>query len=66
MHQSPFVPFVVHLSDGRNFRVEHPDYVFAGPTLGFDVWIDDGQGRAHYVNSNHIVSIDAASTEAVA
>lgn len=66
MHQSPFVPFVVNLSDGRSFRVDHPDYVFAGPSLGFDVWIDDGKGRTHYVNSNHIVSIDAAAMEAAA
>lgn len=66
MRRSPFLPFVLHLTDGRSFQVEHPDYVFAGPSLGFDVWIDDGKGRAHYVNSNHIVSIDAPATERAA
>ena len=33
MHNSPFVPFVLQLTDGRNFQIDHPDYVFAGPSL---------------------------------
>ncbi|HEV7402636.1 MAG TPA: hypothetical protein VGO11_06920, partial [Chthoniobacteraceae bacterium] len=60
------VPFVLHLADGRNFRVDHPDYVFAGPSLGYEVLIDDGKGRLHYVSPNQITSIDAATTEVAA
>lgn len=66
MHQSPFVPFVLHTADGRSFRVDHPDYVFAGPSLGFEVLIDDGKGRLHYVSSNQVVGLEVATTEAAA
>ena len=27
LHSSPFVPFVVHLADGRQVPVDHPDFV---------------------------------------
>ncbi len=28
LSKKPFVPFTIHLSDGRTFRVRHPDMVF--------------------------------------
>ncbi len=29
---SPFRPFVIHLADGREFRVHHPDFLSISPT----------------------------------
>lgn len=26
LHAAPFVPFTVHLADGRGFFVDHPDF----------------------------------------
>lgn len=31
LHGQPFVPFTVHLADGRAMRVEHPDFVATAP-----------------------------------
>jgi hypothetical protein len=31
-HATPFRPFVLHLADGREVPVKHPDYVAATPT----------------------------------
>ena len=31
LHTIPFQPFVIHMADGRQFRVEHPDFVLASP-----------------------------------
>jgi len=31
LHHTPFVPFTVHLADGRELRVEHPDFVATSP-----------------------------------
>ncbi len=28
----PFRPFVIHLADGRNVRVEHPEFMALAPT----------------------------------
>ncbi len=31
LHGRPFVPFTIHLADGRTMRVEHPDFVATAP-----------------------------------
>jgi hypothetical protein len=61
MHGSPFRPFTIHLADGRMFRVEHPDYIFAAPSFGEEVLVDDGRGRVHWVAAQQITSIDHVS-----
>ncbi|MEE9294941.1 MAG: hypothetical protein V3W34_08290 [Phycisphaerae bacterium] len=33
MHQAkPFVPFTLHLADGRSVRVEHPEFLMQTPS----------------------------------
>ena len=27
----PFVPFTIHLADGRSYRIEHPDFLSSHP-----------------------------------
>ena len=27
MHRQPFLPFTVHLVDGRSYLVKHPDFI---------------------------------------
>ena len=34
MHAEPFQPFLVKTSDGRQYRVKHPDYVAISPKGG--------------------------------
>jgi hypothetical protein len=54
----PFVPFVIHLSDGRKFEVPHRDFIAVGKGV---VVIVDRNDSTHTVDSLHIVSIaDAA------
>ncbi|MEO5804351.1 MAG: hypothetical protein ABIR24_12560 [Verrucomicrobiota bacterium] len=33
VHTSPFKPFRLHLMDGKNLRVPHPDFVLVTPEL---------------------------------
>ena len=33
LHQSPFTPFYIHLTDGRRVLVEHPDFVSVGGSV---------------------------------
>lgn len=32
LHATPFRPFVIHLADGRQCRVRHPDFLAISPT----------------------------------
>jgi hypothetical protein len=31
-HAKPFQPFVIHLADGREVPVQHPDFIAAAPS----------------------------------
>ena len=32
MHAEPFRPFTIHMGDGREFLVKHPDFIARSPT----------------------------------
>jgi hypothetical protein len=46
MHAQPFQPFVIHLVDGRSFRVPHPDFV-AVANMREMVFVGDDEGIHH-------------------
>lgn len=50
----PFVPFLIHLSDGRKFFVPHRDFIAVGKGV---VSIVDERDSTHTVDALHIVSI---------
>ena len=50
-----FEPFTVHLSDGRSFKVRHPDFIAVD--RGIIVMVDE-KDRSHKIDALHIVSID--------
>ncbi|HEY5297929.1 MAG TPA: hypothetical protein VIK59_08380 [Verrucomicrobiae bacterium] len=58
LHQSPFHPFHIHLSDGRRIFVEHPDFVSVGGSI---VLVTDLTDSVQRIDSLHIVSLDDAA-----
>lgn len=53
----PFRPFKIHLSDGRQFRVRHPDFFFVSPG-GETVFVFNRKGAAAIMGSSLITSIE--------
>ena len=55
----PFRPFRLHLVDGRNFLVRHPEFLFLDPT-GRDLrYVNpDDNDRLIFINSLLIVSLE--------
>ena len=54
LHAAPFIPFTIHLADGRGLRVEHPDFVAAAPAVpNITVAEPDGE-RCHTIAESHI------------
>ncbi|KAB2642204.1 MAG: hypothetical protein DVB27_14490 [Verrucomicrobia bacterium] len=49
-----FKPFVIHLTDGRKFRVPHPDFIAVGRGV---VSVIDARDVTHTLDALHIVSI---------
>ena len=48
-HAVPFVPYSIHLPDGRKLRVDHPDFVAISP-VGRSALVYDPNGRWHNVD----------------
>ena len=51
----PFRPFTVHLSDGRSFRIGHPELIAANPRT---VVAFVEQGRMEVLALRHVTSLD--------
>jgi hypothetical protein len=62
LHQHPFKPFRIHLSDGRTFDIRHPDFAWVLRSRIEVGLSDDPQStvpdRAEFVSLLHIVSIE--------
>ena len=59
MHAQPYVPFKLHLVDGRSYTVKHPDFI-AVPSSprGRNVTVHDDAG-SHMLDLNLIVEVHA-------
>ncbi len=55
LNKVPFVPFDVHIDNGRNVHVRHPDFVLFSETKRTAV-IVEGE-RFHIVDVEHVSSI---------
>ena len=55
LHQLPFKPFRICLSDGRRIRVKHPDFVAIG---GGVVLVTDAADNTQWLDALHIASLD--------
>lgn len=54
---SPFIPFTLRLSSGRELTVEHPEFLGVPPVGGLlVVW--ERKGHAHVVEAGAIEEID--------
>jgi len=50
-----FKPFTIHLSDGRKFRVPHPEFLAVGKRVGVVIGKND---RVNTIDPLHIVSLE--------
>ena len=60
LHASPFQPFIIHMADGREYRIEHPDFVLASSTEVPQVIIEESDGHTHFLSVLLINSIEQA------
>ena len=57
----PFTPFILHLSDGAEYPINHTDYIFFPPPPAENkIIIVDLTGGIHLINTEQIVEIQYA------
>ena len=54
----PFQPFVIRMADGREYRVEHPDFVLAAASDVPQVTLEDPDGSQHYLSALLVTGIE--------
>jgi len=58
LHATPFEPFIIRMADGREYRVDHPDFVLAASNEHTQVVIEDAAGGMHYLSPLLITSLE--------
>ena len=56
----PFQPFIMRMADGREYRIEHPDFVLAAASEVPQITIEERDGRQHYLSALLITKIEHA------
>jgi hypothetical protein len=58
LHAIPFHPFVIRTADGREYRIQHPDFVLAAATEVPQITIEESDGSQHYLSPLLITSVE--------
>ena len=63
----PFEPFVFRLADGREFRIEHPDFILASSKNQSEIIVEEEhKDRVHFLAALLITSVEKVSDASVA
>lgn len=60
----PFRPFVIRMADGREYRIDHPDFVLAAASDVPQITVEEPDGRQHFLSALLITSIEHIPTVA--
>ncbi len=66
LHATPFQSFAIRMTDGSEYRVEHPDFVLASSTEVPQVIIEEPDGQTHFLSVLLMASITPAPVAAAA
>jgi hypothetical protein len=58
LRATPFQPFIIRMADGREYRVDHPDYVLAASSDVPQIVIEDLKGGMHYLSVLLVTSVE--------
>ena len=61
LRAEPFMPFVIRMADGRDYRIEHPDFVLAAASDVPQITIEEPDGRQHFLSALLVTSVERGS-----
>ena len=61
LHATPFQPFVIRMADGREYRIEHPDFALAAGSEVPQVTIEEPNGSQHNLSVLLITSVEVTA-----
>jgi hypothetical protein len=54
----PFQSFVIRMADGREYRIDHPDFVLAAASDIPQITIEEPNGTVHFLSALLVTSIE--------
>jgi hypothetical protein len=64
LQATPFRPFIIRLADGREYRIDHPDFVLAASSDVPQITIEEQSGRIHLLSVLLITNVELVSVDA--
>jgi hypothetical protein len=61
LRAEPFMPFVIRMADGRDYRIEHPDFVLAAASDVPQITIEEPDGHQHFLSALLVTSVERGS-----
>jgi hypothetical protein len=58
LNATPFQPFVIRMADGREYRIDHPEFVLAAATDVPQILIEESDGRVHFLSVLLVTSVE--------
>lgn len=58
LQASPFVPFIIRMADGQQYRIDHPDFVLAAGSDVPQITIEEPDGRQHFLSVLLVTSVE--------
>jgi hypothetical protein len=58
LHANPFQPFIIRMSDGREYRIDHPDFVLAASSDRPQIIVEGPDGSVHFLSALLVTSIE--------
>src|SRR5438093_11604706 len=58
LEAKPFQPFIIRMADGREYRIDHPDFVLAASSDIPQITIEEPDGRQHFLPALLVTSVE--------
>jgi hypothetical protein len=62
LHATPFRPFIIRMADGKEYRVNHPDFVAAGSDTP-NIYVEEPDGTFHFLSALLVTSLGSVQEE---
>jgi hypothetical protein len=62
LRAQPFMPFVIRMADGRDYRIGHPDFVLAAASDVPQITIEEPDGRQHFLSALLVTRVERGSS----
>ena len=58
LRATPFQSFIIRMADGKEYRIDHPDFVLAASSDVPQITIEEPDGSMHFLSASLVTSVE--------